>query len=153
FYPLSSSNHWSRGSVGWTSIDRSTVRIVRRPVGRTAPSNRARSLARPATLHRHGRVPVDAQASGRLLLGAATRRETCKYTHRFFEGPMPKAHTKYVCQQCGYESAKYLGRCPDCGEWNTMVETVIPAARPGGQDRAATLARGGQAVAIPLPQV
>src|SRR5262249_11084359 len=66
---------------------------------------------------------------------------------------MPKAHTKFVCQQCGYESAKYLGRCPDCGEWNTMVETVIPAARPGGQDRAATLARGGQAVAIPLPQV
>src|SRR5262245_52058804 len=66
---------------------------------------------------------------------------------------MPKSHTKFVCQQCGYESAKYLGRCPDCGEWNTMVETVISTTRPGGQDRAAALARGGQAVAIPLPQV
>src|SRR5262249_10700225 len=66
---------------------------------------------------------------------------------------MPKAHTKFVCQQCGYESAKYLGRCPDCGEWNTMVETVIPATRAGAAERATALARGGQAVAIPLPQV
>ena len=37
---------------------------------------------------------------------------------------MPKTHTKFVCQQCGYESAKWMGRCPDCGEWNTLVETV-----------------------------
>ncbi|MGZ3680619.1 MAG: hypothetical protein ACXWQR_19125, partial [Ktedonobacterales bacterium] len=35
---------------------------------------------------------------------------------------MPKTHTKFVCQQCGYESAKWMGRCPDCGEWNALVE-------------------------------
>lgn len=34
-------------------------------------------------------------------------------------------HSKYVCQQCGYESTGWLGRCPNCGEWNTLVETVI----------------------------
>ncbi|MEA1940560.1 MAG: DNA repair protein RadA [Candidatus Caldatribacteriota bacterium] len=31
----------------------------------------------------------------------------------------------FRCQQCGYESFRWLGRCPDCGEWNTMVEEVI----------------------------
>lgn len=30
----------------------------------------------------------------------------------------------YVCQQCGYESAKWLGKCPNCGEWNSFVETT-----------------------------
>ncbi|HHE04760.1 MAG TPA: DNA repair protein RadA, partial [candidate division WOR-3 bacterium] len=30
----------------------------------------------------------------------------------------------YVCQNCGYESPKWLGRCPNCGEWNTFVEEV-----------------------------
>lgn len=35
---------------------------------------------------------------------------------------MAKSKTIYVCQQCGYESAKWLGKCPDCGEWNTMAE-------------------------------
>jgi DNA repair protein RadA/Sms len=35
---------------------------------------------------------------------------------------MPKNKTIYVCQQCGFESPKWLGKCPDCGEWNTMSE-------------------------------
>jgi len=30
--------------------------------------------------------------------------------------------TNFVCQECGYESIKYLGRCPECGKWNTLVE-------------------------------
>lgn len=34
-------------------------------------------------------------------------------------------HSKYICQQCGYESTGWLGRCPNCGEWNSMVETVV----------------------------
>ncbi len=45
---------------------------------------------------------------------------------------MPKAKTVYVCQQCGSTSPKWVGRCPDCGEWNTMVETVVEPAREGG---------------------
>jgi DNA repair protein RadA/Sms len=42
---------------------------------------------------------------------------------------MPKTKTLYVCQQCGSTSLKWVGRCPDCGEWNTMVETVVESQR------------------------
>ncbi|SNS38372.1 DNA repair protein RadA/Sms [Anaerovirgula multivorans] len=38
---------------------------------------------------------------------------------------MAKVKTKYICQQCGYESPKWLGRCMGCNEWNTMEEEVI----------------------------
>ncbi len=31
----------------------------------------------------------------------------------------------FRCQQCGYESFRWLGRCPDCGEWNTMIEEAF----------------------------
>ncbi len=37
---------------------------------------------------------------------------------------MAKVKTKYVCQNCGFESAKWLGRCTSCNEWNTMVEEI-----------------------------
>ncbi|GCF94207.1 DNA repair protein RadA [Enterococcus florum] len=36
-----------------------------------------------------------------------------------------KAKTQFVCQECGYVSPKYLGRCPNCGKWNTIVEEII----------------------------
>jgi len=39
-------------------------------------------------------------------------------------GNMVKKKTKFFCNSCGYESPKWLGRCPGCGEWNTMVEEV-----------------------------
>lgn len=40
---------------------------------------------------------------------------------------MAKIKTKYVCQQCGYETARYMGKCPECGNWETFVEEkVIP---------------------------
>lgn len=35
-----------------------------------------------------------------------------------------KNKSVYVCQNCGYESVKWYGRCPDCGEWNSLVEEV-----------------------------
>jgi DNA repair protein RadA/Sms len=34
-------------------------------------------------------------------------------------------HSKYICQQCGYESVGWMGKCPECGEWNSLVETVV----------------------------
>ncbi len=33
-----------------------------------------------------------------------------------------KSKSKYVCQACGYESPKWMGRCPECNEWGTMQE-------------------------------
>jgi DNA repair protein RadA/Sms len=38
---------------------------------------------------------------------------------------MPKIKTAYFCQNCGYESAKWLGKCPSCQQWNTFVEELI----------------------------
>ncbi|SMO80121.1 DNA repair protein RadA [Melghirimyces algeriensis] len=35
---------------------------------------------------------------------------------------MAKYKSKFACQECGYESPKWLGRCPGCGHWNTLVE-------------------------------
>ena len=37
---------------------------------------------------------------------------------------MAKVKTKYVCQNCGYETAGYLGKCPECGSWGSFVEEV-----------------------------
>lgn len=38
---------------------------------------------------------------------------------------MAKVKTQYVCQNCGYTSPRYLGRCPNCGQWNTLTEEVV----------------------------
>ncbi|GHT57365.1 DNA repair protein RadA [Endomicrobiia bacterium] len=35
---------------------------------------------------------------------------------------MKKTKTKFLCQQCGYESAQWLGKCPSCGAWNSFTE-------------------------------
>lgn len=37
---------------------------------------------------------------------------------------MAKIKTLYICQQCGYESPKWMGKCPNCNQWNTLVEEV-----------------------------
>ncbi|MDK9705449.1 MAG: DNA repair protein RadA [Desulforhopalus sp.] len=36
----------------------------------------------------------------------------------------------YLCQQCGYQSGKWLGRCPGCGEWESLVEEIIDTRQP-----------------------
>src|SRR6185369_16760527 len=43
---------------------------------------------------------------------------------------MAKTRTKYVCSNCGYQSPKGFGRCPNCGEFNTMKEVVEDAPNP-----------------------
>ena len=37
---------------------------------------------------------------------------------------MAKVKSKYVCQNCGYETAGYLGKCPECGSWGSFVEEI-----------------------------
>lgn len=51
-----------------------------------------------------------------------------------------KSKTMYVCNQCSYESAKWYGQCPGCGEWNTMEETVINPV--SSKNRSVSLDRG-----------
>ena len=36
-----------------------------------------------------------------------------------------KLKTVYICSECGYESAKWTGKCTGCGAWNTMQEDVV----------------------------
>ncbi len=38
---------------------------------------------------------------------------------------MAKSKTVYVCQNCGADSPKWIGKCPSCGEWNSYVEEII----------------------------
>ena len=40
---------------------------------------------------------------------------------------MAKRKSKFMCQDCGYESPKWMGKCPGCGAWNKMVEEVEKA--------------------------
>ncbi len=48
-----------------------------------------------------------------------------------------KSKSVFVCSQCGYESVKWYGKCPQCGEWNTMEEQVNIATPSGGAGKRA----------------
>src|SRR4051812_18226233 len=38
---------------------------------------------------------------------------------------MAKTITNYVCQECGYDSPQFMGKCPECGQWNSMKEFKV----------------------------
>ena len=40
---------------------------------------------------------------------------------------MAKAKSVYVCNQCGYETARWMGKCPECGSWNSFTEETRAA--------------------------
>lgn len=44
-----------------------------------------------------------------------------------------KAKSVYVCQNCGVQSPKWIGRCTSCGEWNSFVEEIISTEKPAGK--------------------
>lgn len=46
---------------------------------------------------------------------------------------MAKTSSSFICQQCGYESPRWLGKCPECGEWNSLVETFLRKDATDGQ--------------------
>ncbi|MCI7286854.1 DNA repair protein RadA [Parabacteroides sp. AGMB00274] len=46
---------------------------------------------------------------------------------------MAKTKTVYVCSHCGADSPKWLGKCPNCGEWNTYVEEVVTKEVPSAK--------------------
>ena len=50
---------------------------------------------------------------------------------------MAKTKTNYVCSQCGYETSKWNGKCPNCGEWNTCEEVEV-TVRAGSASRTAS---------------
>ena len=50
---------------------------------------------------------------------------------------MPRERTLFACQNCGYQTPKWLGRCPDCGQWESLVEERVA---PPSKDRRASVA-------------
>src|SRR5213596_3261234 len=59
---------------------------------------------------------------------------------------MKKTETIFACQNCGHQSRKWLGKCPECGEWNSLVEERVVTARKGA-GRSGFRLREAQAVA------
>ena len=61
-----------------------------------------------------------------------------------------KQTSVYFCQSCGYESAKWMGQCPGCHEWNTFVEEkVVKGDSSSASFRIASAAKGGASSVIP----
>ncbi len=63
---------------------------------------------------------------------------------------MAKLQTKFVCQACAYESPRWIGKCPNCGEWNTFVEEMT--ARAQGKQRQSSLIKTATSI-VPLAEV
>lgn len=60
---------------------------------------------------------------------------------------MAKNKIAYVCTNCGYDSPKWNGRCPNCGEWNTFTEEIIRKEAPSSRLSVA----GGSVASAPQP--
>jgi DNA repair protein RadA/Sms len=71
---------------------------------------------------------------------------------------MAKAKTQYACTECGGTSNKWAGQCPACGQWNTMVESVMEAAtnrfagKPQGLVQGAPVMRLTDIEALDVPR-
>ena len=59
---------------------------------------------------------------------------------------MARERSVYACQSCGYQSQRWLGRCPDCQSWNSLVEERVESAPPTASRRPA-----GSTIATPAP--
>ena len=63
---------------------------------------------------------------------------------------MAKSRTIYVCQSCGAQTPKWMGRCPECDNWNTLVEEQEVSASASSIEKLKT---GPQAAPIPITEI
>lgn len=63
---------------------------------------------------------------------------------------MARQKSHYVCTECGYQCAKWLGKCPDCGSWNTLTEV---AEAPPARTAAISMPAAGGARVLPLKEI
>ncbi|ASV67680.1 DNA repair protein RadA [Cytobacillus sp. FSL W7-1323] len=66
---------------------------------------------------------------------------------------MAKRKSKFICQECGYESAKWMGKCPGCGVWNKMTEEIEKPANSRRGAFAHTQETTIRAKATPIPKI
>lgn len=59
---------------------------------------------------------------------------------------MTKVSSVYICQQCGFQSSSYLGRCPQCDSWNSFVETIEQSS--ASKSQTSRLKQVGQVVSL-----
>lgn len=63
---------------------------------------------------------------------------------------MPRAASKFVCSSCGFQTPRWYGKCPQCGEWNTLVEEV---ERPLGPSKERPVAAPVVLAKVPVKDV
>ncbi len=66
---------------------------------------------------------------------------------------MAKVYSNYICQQCGNEESKWHGKCPNCGEWGSLVETPVSFKRGSKKSRVGRSSRAGRARPLKLSSV
>lgn len=66
---------------------------------------------------------------------------------------MASPKTWFVCGSCGYKTAKWLGKCPECGEWNAFVEEIVRSPAPSGTRPALHPSPHASAKPVSLPEV
>ncbi|MGE4539860.1 MAG: DNA repair protein RadA [Bacteroidales bacterium] len=65
---------------------------------------------------------------------------------------MAKTKTVFFCKNCGNESAKWIGKCPGCGEWNTYVEETVVTGKKG-QSVSSNIVMPGSAKPLPVQEI
>ena len=64
-----------------------------------------------------------------------------------------KTKSVFSCQTCGYQSAKWLGRCPDCSAWNSFAEETFSQPQSQGESRLIRMALSADAEPVLLKEV
>jgi DNA repair protein RadA/Sms len=65
---------------------------------------------------------------------------------------MAKTKTVFFCKNCGNESAKWIGKCPGCGEWNTYVEETVVTGKKA-QTISNSIVMPGSAKPLPVQEI
>ena len=61
---------------------------------------------------------------------------------------MAKEKTIYTCTECGGTSPKWLGKCPHCNAWNTLIESVTEPSSGAAKNRFASLAKTAEVAVL-----
>jgi len=67
----------------------------------------------------------------------------CLYNEEKGAQNMKGLKTIYICSECGYKTPKWLGKCPSCNQWNTLIEDVISTVEEAPQIKRRSLASLG----------
>jgi len=62
-----------------------------------------------------------------------------------------KSKSVYVCSECGYETARWLGQCPNCSEWNTLNEETVTIVKESSKNK--SLLNSNRSQAYPLTEI